>query len=200
MVWHAYGINQSITNLTSHISILTHTACKQVNQKRQPSAIYQGIKRHQSSLPHSLLLLLRKNPTPRTIPPLLIQPLIIQSHARLARRRRRRARRSTHTRRALSKQTAPHRTAAITQPFRCRPAHGLLEQRAAARTAQRGLLRAEAGAARCGALVAWRRDVVGGCVGTGCGGRRDVGAQAHRCALRGRQRDVGDVVGVVCAD
>lgn len=62
-------------------------------------------------------------------------------------------------------------------------------------------LAAEAVAAWRGPLVAWRSDIVGGSV---CGawrrGRQDALLEAHGGPLRGREGDVGDVVGVVAAD
>jgi hypothetical protein len=57
-----------------------------------------------------------------------------------------------------------------------------------------------AAAARCRSLVARRCDIVGRCVG-GAWSLRDCAClEAHGGALRGRERDVGNVVGVVAAE
>lgn len=60
---------------------------------------------------------------------------------------------------------------------------------------------AEAVAARCGALVAWGSDKVWrGIAGAWSWRRTHIGLEAHRDALRRRERYVDDVIRVVAAD
>jgi hypothetical protein len=87
----------------------------------QVSAMHMPLK-HASYMP------LSKDAAP-AIPSLLIQPLVVQSHARLASRWRRRTR--CRARRAVAKQAAAHGAARIAQTPSCRAVERLLEQRAA---------------------------------------------------------------------
>lgn len=159
-------------------------------QRRRDIAGYHATCKWYTTL-HSLMTTSCEDATSRVVPPLLVQPLVVQSDTRFARRRRRCA--GCRTRRAVSKQAAAtHGASTIAQTLSRGAIERLLEQwataagigregrvgrrhaEAAARAPRQGRLRAtvlvaEATAAWCRALISRGCDIVGRCVcGAGC--------------------------------
>ena len=155
---------------------------------------------------------------PWTLPPLLVQPLIVQPHAGLPPPTRCRRTRSHARGTFVEKAAAAHRATAEARTFRRATAKCFLEERAGRIVRGEGRIRGRsseigaAGQGRLRPLVAeaapGRRLLVsrrGHVAGRGVGGARclwsaHIGLQTHDLALRGREGDVGDIVGVVAAD